>query len=134
MVCQYVVETVTGKSFADLAQELVFGPLNMTNTTFEVLRETETASNLAHANGDFGLGHLGQYFAIMSTPPFRHQPESQAAGSGVTQENMPFLSLIFKSFKHGTGLLSQELAVQMFNITQDKADSQGLGNSMKREN
>jgi CubicO group peptidase (beta-lactamase class C family) len=106
VLAQQLVEDVTHRPFADLAQELIFDKLGMTNSTFNhVLPEKfipQTA--IAHrANGDPVPGKWHIY------------PEQTAASLWSTPSDLACLIIeIFKSCKNESGLvLSAEMTRQM---------------------
>ncbi|KAJ3305872.1 hypothetical protein HDV03_000981 [Kappamyces sp. JEL0829] len=117
-VAQLVMETVAGKPFGALAHELVFEPLGMDRSTFQVFTD-DGAGERTHMHWQFPWDSrmFMWYWILFYYPalPFRLYPESAAAGLWTTAPDyVKFLIELRRSYLGLDGaLLRQDLAKEM---------------------
>jgi CubicO group peptidase (beta-lactamase class C family) len=100
-VAQELILDVAGKPFPQLAQEIVFGPLRMTHSTFEQPLPDRLAANAAHAHHANGAEIAGRWHTY---------PEMAAAGLWTTPSD---LARIVIELQTGGHILKPETQAQM---------------------
>jgi len=105
MVVQQMIEDVTGRPFARLAQEWIFDPLGMTHSTFDALRpqDSDALAATAHRDGTPVPARWHMY------------PELAAAGLWSTPSDLARLGVeLIKSYKNESNrVLSEETTSKM---------------------
>lgn len=119
MVSQLVVEDVTAKQYANIAEELIFSPLNMTRTTF--------LNPLPEHHGNIAKAHDQQGLLVAQPRGWQTMPEMAAAGLWTTPSD--FARLIVTLINSYQGLdnsfLSASIAHDM--MTKVGVSQFGLG-------
>jgi CubicO group peptidase (beta-lactamase class C family) len=108
-VVQLAVENTVKKPFHQIAKEVLFEPLGMKASTFEILTDV-SKNDLAHSNGPWK-----GYYTFAYSWPFKLHPESGAAGLWTNaEEYLIFMKAILDSF-HGVedSILNKELCKDM---------------------
>mgnify|MGYP000567726118 CR=1 FL=1 len=119
-IVQKLIEDVTGKPFAKLAQELIFNPLEMQNSSFEV--------KTSHYDGPFMIGHDDKGNPIEGE--WRIHPELGAAGLWSTAEDLAkFANMLLKTFKGEMDTFLKPESLRDMLVKQ-KNSSFGLGFSL----
>ena len=118
-IVQQLIEDVTGKKFSEVAKELVFDPLGMRRSSYEIIRpDTEVAENVAKA-------HLPKAELIPGS--WHLHPESAAAGLWTTPSDLVKFILAIQNHT----LLSDAMTPDMLQM---QTNSQfGLGFEMNSE-
>jgi CubicO group peptidase (beta-lactamase class C family) len=117
-VAQQILEDVTGKTFAELVEENIFGPLGLARSTFEdQLPDDPSLENYSAEHdeqGELCEGRWGMY------------PTKAAGGLWTTpSEYLRFLAEIRRAWHGQSELLSQEIARTM--LTRQPGGAFGLG-------
>ena len=118
MLAQLWAEDVSGRNFSALAEELVFEPLAMRNSTFEIVRpqSIEEGVEVVPANGD-GL-----------IESWRHYPESAAAGLWTTTHDLAvFLDALLGAYEGDMSVISRKVATDMLTRQVKSEDGGGYG-------
>lgn len=101
-VAQEYIERISGRKISQLANELLFAPLNLKNTTFDILENDTTCACGYDENGKkVGLGwHL--------------YPETIAAGLWTTaREYLTILNELIKGYYNESHIISQSIAKEI---------------------
>lgn len=101
MVLQQLVQDVTSRPFATIADELVLAPCGMVTSTFQ---QPPAATDLAVAHDAAGRTLPGR---------FRLYPEAAAAGLWSTAPELALMALSIAASWKGLGLLAQTTALAM---------------------
>jgi CubicO group peptidase (beta-lactamase class C family) len=103
-VVQLAVENTIKKPFHQIAKELLFEPLGMKTSTFEILTDI-SKHDLAYSNGPWK-----GYYSVAYSWPFKLHPESGAAGLWTNaEEYLIFMKAILDSWEGApNAILSQE--------------------------
>lgn len=101
MVLQQLVQDVTGRPFAAIADELVLGPCGMVTSSFQ---QPPAAAELAVAHDAAGQALPGGY---------RLYPEAAAAGLWSSAPELALMALSIAASWKGLGLLAQTTALAM---------------------
>ena len=117
-VAQLILEDVTGRTFAELVEENIFGPLGLARSTFEDrLPDDPTLENYSAEHdeqGELAEGRWGMY------------PTKAAGGLWTTpSEYLRFLAEIRRAWHGRSELLSQEIARTM--LTRQPGGAFALG-------
>lgn len=106
VIVQQLIEDVTGKPFAQVMQEQVFDPLDMTNTTFEQPLPASLEARAAAGHDRNGRPLPGKW---------RIYPELAAAGLWTTAEDVAKFALALQRAADGApgAILAPELAKEM---------------------
>lgn len=116
-VAQLLVEDVTGLSFADVAQQRVFGPLGLCRSTFRIPLPEDLARNTAHRHGFDGAPLPGRW---------NYYPQMAAAGLWTTPTEFGRILAEIRAAWHGRSrLLDRSMANEM--LTRRFGDDRGLG-------
>jgi CubicO group peptidase (beta-lactamase class C family) len=117
-VAQLILEEVTGKSFAELVQENVFGPIGLARSTFEDQRPDDpTLENYSAEHDEQGKRIDGRWAMY---------PTKGAGGIWTTpSEFLRFMAEIRRAWRGESQLLSKEIARTM--LTRQPGGAFGLG-------
>jgi len=112
VIVQQLIEDVTGKPFAEVANELVIRPLGMTRSAYQQPLSDALASNAAHAHDGDGRPIEGRWHTY---------PERTAAGLWTTPSD---LARVILAMQTPGKALQPKSADEMLNVVRDKY---GLG-------
>jgi CubicO group peptidase (beta-lactamase class C family) len=102
---QLVLQDVYGKKFAEIMQELVLGPVGMTNSTFEQPLPATEDENAARAHDQYGKAMDVKWHVY---------PEQAAAGLWTTPTDLAKLGIeVQKALRGESKLLSRSTALEM---------------------
>jgi len=106
---QQLLEDVSGRSFPELARELVFEPLQTTNSSFEQVLSPERTGRAAVGHGVNGK-KLPQKWNVY--------PATSAAGLWTTPSDLARLSIELQKWKAGASsmILSQKMMAEFLSI------------------
>ena len=104
-IVQQLIEDVTGKKFSEVAKEMVFDPLNMKDSTFELLRPEEVNPETVVS------GHLEEGQVVEGG--WHIYPESAAAGLWTTPSD---LAQLVVSIQNNTLLTKKETTQDMLRL------------------
>jgi CubicO group peptidase (beta-lactamase class C family) len=116
-VLQLLIEDVTGNSFANLTKELVFSPLDMTNSTYQIMRPTDETANFSSGHDKFGKEITGQWHLY---------PESAAAGLWSTAIDLAKFVMEIQSSVNGQSRLGLSAKYAQL-MTQPQVENNALG-------
>lgn len=118
LIAQLVVEDVLGRDFADIADEMVFGPLGMTRSTYRHPLPAELRHDVASGHGDSGHPAPGGWML---------SPEKAAGGLFSTARDYAAFLLAVRAAVRGepNAVLGQSLAREM--VTRHDRSAFGLG-------
>jgi CubicO group peptidase (beta-lactamase class C family) len=122
MLAQYILEKVTQKSYIKWAEELIFKPLHMKHSTFDVLDH-----HVLYAKGWSAYDQMieGDYLIY---------PEVAAAGLWSTPSDLALLGIeIMKSLGGKSTWMKEEYAKVMTTLPQDIETSYGCGFHVKKQ-
>ncbi len=107
-VIEKLLEDVTGKGFNDVISELIFGPCNMTNSSFEQPIPERLSSQMATG-----------YTEGLEPYPYKLFPYKAAGGIWTTPTDLAkFLSTVLKDYHSGANtLLSKKMTDSVFTKT-----------------
>lgn len=106
MIVQALIEDATGQSFNAVAQQVLFGPLNMQRSRF-IASPDRTTPDIAHA-------HDGEGQPAVQPSGWQSFPELAASGFWTTVEDLSRLILaLTESYDRPDGFLPQALAADM---------------------
>lgn len=112
LVAQQMIEDVTGRPLADLAQEFIFGKLGMAHSTFESRLPADLLPQAATAHNRDGAAVPGKWHTY---------PEQAAASLWTTPSDLGrLISEVLKSYKNESNqVLSAEMTRQMLSPQAD---------------
>ncbi|MFM8312370.1 MAG: serine hydrolase domain-containing protein [Ilumatobacteraceae bacterium] len=118
LIAQLVVEDVLGRDFADVADEMVFGPLGMTRSTYRHPLPAAFHHDVASGHGDSGHPAPGGWML---------SPEKAAGGLFSTARDYAAFLLAVRAAVRGepNAVLGQSLAHEM--VTRHDRSAFGLG-------
>ena len=112
-LAQLWAEDVTGKDFAEIASEVLFAPLGMTNSTFAQPIESDPRGLREIIGADSGFAPLQGVFAPLDNS-WHNYPEKAAAGLWTTPEDYGlFAKALLEAANGGTNAIPAAVATEM---------------------
>lgn len=117
-VTQVLIEDVTQKSFSEMAQALVFDPLQLKRANFE--------NPLSASRGNIAKAHDDKGQAAAAPLGWQSMPELAASGLWTSARDLgTFTGALIKSYRGESPFLAQRTAAQM--MTEVARSGRGLG-------